>query len=88
MGIDNPLKAVNLYKAVNMQLIIDFDAINDSSKKDWLIRTLKLMGIDFHTSEKRQTIEEYNKDLTEGEAEIEKGNFMTNEQLKKDIKSW
>jgi hypothetical protein len=86
--MDNPLKAVFLYKVVSMDLIIDFDAINDSSKKDWLLRTLKLMGIGFHTAEKPQTIEEYNKDLEDGEAEIEKGNFMTNEQLKKDIKSW
>ena len=88
MGLDNPLKALNLYKVVSMDLIIDFDAINDSSKKDWLLRTLKLMGIGFHTAEKPQTMEEYNKDLEDGEAEIEKGNFMTNEQLKKEIKSW
>jgi hypothetical protein len=71
-----------------MELIIDFDGINDSSKQDWLLRTLKLMGIGFHTTEKPQTLEEYNKDLEDGEAEIEKGNFMTNEQLKKEIKSW
>ena len=77
-----------MYKVVSMDLIIDFDAINDSSKKDWLLRTLKLMGIGFHTAEKPQTIEDYNKDLEEGDAEIEKGNFMTNEQLKKEIKSW
>jgi hypothetical protein len=71
-----------------MELIIDFDGISDSSKKDWLLRTLKLMGIGFHTAEKPQTLEEYNKDLEDGEAEIERGNFMTNEQLKKEIKSW
>ncbi len=77
-----------MYKVVSMDLIIDFDAINDSSKKDWLLRTLKRIGIGFHTTEKPQTIEECNKDLEDGEAEIEKGNFMTNEQLKKEIKSW
>jgi hypothetical protein len=71
-----------------MELIIDFDGINDSSKQDWLLRTLKLMGIGFQTTEKPQTLDEYNKDLEDGEAEIEKGNFMTNEQLKKEIKSW
>jgi hypothetical protein len=71
-----------------MELIIDFDGINDSSKQDWLLRTLKLMGIGFHTAEKPQTLEEYNKDLEDGEAEVEKGNFVTNEQLKKEIKSW
>ena len=71
-----------------MDLIIDFDGINDSSKQDWLLRTLKLMGIGFQTAEKPQTLEEYNKDLEEGDAEIEKGNFVTNEQLKKEIESW
>ncbi|MHA4811130.1 hypothetical protein ACX0G9_23690 [Flavitalea flava] len=71
-----------------MDLIIDFDGINDTSKQDWLLRTLKLMGIGFQTAEKPQTLEEYNKDLEDGDMEIEKGNFMTNEQLKKEIKSW
>jgi len=71
-----------------MDLIIDFDGIQDSSKKDWLLRTLKLMGIGYHTAEKPQTIDEYNNDLEAGDADIEKGNFMTNDQLKKEIKSW
>ena len=71
-----------------MDLIIDLDGINDSSKQDWLLRTLNLMGIGYHTAEKPQTLEEYNKDLEAGNAEIEKGNYMTNDQLKKEIKSW
>jgi hypothetical protein len=71
-----------------MDLIIDFDGIKDSSKQDWLIRTLKLMGIGYHTAEKPQTLDEYNNDLDSGNAEIEKGNFITNDQLKKDMKSW
>jgi hypothetical protein len=71
-----------------MDLIIDFDGIIDPSKQDWLIRTLKLMGIEYHTAEKPQTLDEYNNDLESGNAEIEKGNFITNDQLKKDMKSW
>ena len=71
-----------------MELIIDFDAIDDSVKKEWLLRTLKLMGINYHTAEKPQTTEEYNNELAEGDAEIERGNFKTNEQLKKEMKSW
>ena len=71
-----------------MDLIIDFDGINESSTRDWLLRTLKLMGIGFQMAEKPQTLEEYNKELEEGDAEIEKGNFVTGEQLKKEIKSW
>jgi hypothetical protein len=71
-----------------MDLIIDFDGITDSSKQDWLLRTLKLMGIGYHTAEKPQTLDEYNNDLESGNAEIEKGNFMANDQLKKEMKSW
>jgi len=71
-----------------MILIIDFDGINDSSKQDLLLRTLKLMDIGFHTVEKPQTHEEYNNDIEAGNTEIENGNFMTNDQLKKEIKSW
>jgi hypothetical protein len=71
-----------------MDIIIDFDGIQDSSKQDWLLRTLKLMGIGYQTAERPQTLEEYNIDLEEGDAEIEKGNFMTNDQLKKEMRSW
>lgn len=71
-----------------MDLIIDFDGIKDSSKQDWLLRTLKLMGIGFHTTEKPQTLDEYNDDLEAGNAEIERGNFTTNDELKKEMKSW
>ncbi len=51
---------MNLYKVEIMDPIIDFDGINDSSKQDSLLRTLKLMGIGFQTTEKPQTLEEYN----------------------------
>ena len=71
-----------------MDIIIDFDGINDSSKQDWLLRSLKLMGIAYHTAEKPQTLDQYNNDLEAGNAGIEMGNFMTNDQLKKEIKSW
>gem|GEM_PF-487081 len=77
-----------MYKVGIMDLIIDFDGINDSSKQDWLLRTLKLVGIGFQIAEKAQTLEDYNKDLEDGDMEIEKGNFMTSEQLKKETKSW
>jgi len=53
-----------------MDIIIDFDGIQDSSKQDWLLRTLKLMGIGYHITERAQTLDEYNIDLEEGDAEI------------------
>jgi hypothetical protein len=41
------------------------------------------MGIGYHTAEKSQTLDEYNDDLESGNSKIEKGNFMTHDQLKK-----
>ena len=70
-----------------MQLIIDIDNIEDSSKKDWLINTLNLMKIKFQTI-KPQTIEEYNKEIEEAEMEIERGEFTTAADLKMETQSW
>lgn len=71
-----------------MELIIDFDKIKDNSKKEWLIHTLKLMGIAFKTSEKPQTLDEYNEDLEAGNAEIERGDFINATDLKKEASKW
>ncbi|GGG72784.1 hypothetical protein GCM10007415_00100 [Parapedobacter pyrenivorans] len=71
-----------------MELIIDIDNIKDTPKKEWLLNTLKLMGINFHTVEKRQTLEEYNQDLEAGDTEIEKGEYITAIDLKAQIKKW
>ncbi|MFC0518631.1 hypothetical protein ACFFGT_30735 [Mucilaginibacter angelicae] len=71
-----------------MELIIDFDKIKDQSKKEWLLHTLKLMKIDFQATEKPQTIEEYNQDLETGDAEIDRGNFITAEDLKIQARKW
>ncbi len=71
-----------------MQLIIDFDTITDVTKKEWLISTLKLMNIDFNTTEKRQTAEEYNLEIDEAEKEIERGEYITAADLKKEARLW
>ncbi len=71
-----------------MELIIEIDKIKDTSKREWLLHTLKIMGIRFHTSERAQTLEEYNKDLAEGDAEIDRGEYVTAEALKAEITTW
>ena len=71
-----------------MELIIDFDKIKDPSKREWLINSLKLMQIRFHTTEKPQTIAQYNKDLEKGNAEIEAGEFTTVNNLKSEASKW
>ncbi len=65
-----------------MELIIDFDSIEDPDKKEWLLHTLKLMGIDYQATEQPQTLAQYNEDLEAGDAEIERGDFKTAEDLK------
>lgn len=71
-----------------MELIIDFDNIKDPTKKEWLLSTLKLMGISFKASEKAQTLEQYNEDLATGNAEIECGDSITAENLKIQAGKW
>lgn len=71
-----------------MELIIDFDKIKDPSKREWLISSLKLMKIGFHTTENPQTVDEYNSDIEQGDAEIEKGEFTTAKDLKAEAIKW
>ena len=71
-----------------MELIIDFDKIKDPGKKEWLLRTLKLMEIGFQATEKPQTSAQYNEDLEIGNAEIERGDFITAEDLKIEAHKW
>jgi hypothetical protein len=71
-----------------MELIINFDNIQDSNKKKWLLQTLKLTGIDFQFIEKPQTLEQYSEDLTSGNAEIERGDFISADDLKIEARKW
>ena len=71
-----------------MKLVIHFDDIKDPNKKAWLLDTLKLMGIEFQLVESRQTLEEYNEDLEAGAAEIERGEYITAEDLKIKMAKW
>ncbi|MCC6289833.1 MAG: hypothetical protein IT249_18295 [Chitinophagaceae bacterium] len=71
-----------------MELIIDFDNIQDSSKKKFLLSTLKFLGIKFKTSENPQTLEEYNEDIEAGNAEIEMDDFISAEDLKREAAKW
>lgn len=71
-----------------MHLNIDIDSIKDTSTKDWLLQTLRLLSIRYKITEERQTIEEYNKDIAESEEEIERGEFISAEKLKEEARSW
>jgi hypothetical protein len=68
-------------------LIIDLETENNQAKKDDVLKFLEEMGVEYHTSE-RQSLEEYNQEIEEAEAEIERGEFITAEDLKKEARSW
>jgi hypothetical protein len=71
-----------------MNLIIEIDKIEDASKREWLLSTLKLMDISFETVEKPQSLDEYNLDLEEGDKEVERGEFVSASDLKAEAKRW
>lgn len=71
-----------------MELVIDLDKIKDPSKREWLIHSLKVMHIGFHTTEKPQTLAQYKKDLEKGDVEIEHGEFTTATDLKVEANKW
>jgi len=71
-----------------MELVIDIDQIKDPSKREWLIKSLKLMHIDYQTNERPQTIAEYNEDLRLGDEEIDQGKFTNVADLKEEVKKW
>ncbi len=68
-------------------LIIDLETENNQAKKDNVLKFLEEMGVEYHTSE-RQSLEEYNQEIEGAEAEIERGDFITAEDLKKEARSW
>ena len=69
------------------QLIINLSTENNQSKKAEVLKMLENMGIEYHTSE-RQSLEEYNDEISEAEEQIARGEFITAENLKKESRSW
>lgn len=65
-------------------LIKEIEQLEDLS----LIRVLKSMLHYGLRNEGRITLEQYNKELDEADAEIERGEFLTHEQALKEIMAW
>jgi hypothetical protein len=71
-----------------MKLVIDLDKINDHEKEMWLLKSLKLMEIDFQLNEGPQSIMAYNEDLKAGNDDIEQARFLSAESLKREAIKW
>jgi hypothetical protein len=65
-------------------LIKELQQVEDIS----LLKTLKAMLHYGHKNEGRISIEQYNRELGEAEAEIDRGEFVTQEELRKQMKTW
>lgn len=72
---------INSEKAI---LIREIEQLQDIS----LVRVLKSMLHYGLKNEGKINIEQYNKELEEADAEIEKGDFLTHEDAMKEIRSW
>ena len=65
-------------------LIKELQQVEDIS----LLKTLKAVLHYGLKNEGRISIEQYNRELEEAEAEIDRGEFITHEELKKQMKAW
>jgi len=65
-------------------LIKELQQVQDIS----LLKAIKAMLHYGLKNEGRISIEQYNRELDEAEAEIERGEFTTQEELKKQMKAW
>jgi len=72
-------------QAEKTALIKRLEQINDRS----LIQALKHM-VDFGLKDKKEriSIEQYNSEIEEADAEIESGDYLTHEEAVKEIRSW
>lgn len=92
-GIISTYKTLNLYKmdymgkALDQEMYNYFMRLNEAEKKS-VIQMLKTFLKGRKEEFTPQTLAEYNQELEEGEAEFARGEYVTAEQLLKDMKSW
>ena len=73
---------------VDKELMQYFSRLNEPQKKSLLAMIKNFLTSPSNESPNRISIEQYNKELDEAEAEFEKGEYITHEQIKKKIKQW
>jgi len=73
---------------VDKELMQYFIRLNEPQKKSLLAMIKNFLTSPSNESPNRISIEQYNKELDEAEAEFEKGEYITHEQMKKKIKQW
>lgn len=72
---------------IESEMLSYFTQLNDAEKKS-VVQMLKTFIKGRKDSEQSVTFEQYNAELREAEAEYEKGDYITHEQLLKSIEKW
>jgi hypothetical protein len=74
-------------KALDNEMYNYFTQLNDAEKKS-VIQMLKTFIKGRPGNSGRISIEQYNQELQEAEAEYEKGEYATHEEFVKQVKKW
>lgn len=74
-------------KALDSEMYSYFTQLNDAEKKS-VIQMLKTFIKGRAAHAERISIEQYNQELQEAEAEYEKGEFTTHEEFLKQVRKW
>ena len=74
-------------KALEYEMYNYFTQLNDAEKKS-VIQMLKVFLKGRKVVSERVSIEQYNQELQEAEAEFQKGDYISHEEFVKMIKKW
>lgn len=74
-------------KALDQEMQAYFTQLNEAEKKS-VIQMLKTFLKGKDDKAERVSIDQYNNELNEAEADFEKGDYITHEELRKEIKKW
>ncbi|WP_125721552.1 23S rRNA (adenine(1618)-N(6))-methyltransferase RlmF [Flavobacterium ustbae] len=70
------VKTIEMAQGQKNSRIVAWSFLNDSQRNSWKLTT------------KKSSLEEYNSDLAKAEEDIQNGNFLTHNQMKKEIENW
>ena len=68
--------------------LISYFSLLDEKQKETLLEMIKSFVKPGNSSTERVSVEQYNKELDEAMERIEKGEFVTMEELLKEMKTW
>jgi hypothetical protein len=74
-------------QVIDQQMVEYFMQLNNAEKKS-VVQLIKTFLETRNQSPQRISIEQYNLELHEAEAEIERGEFYTQEQVEEEMKKW